>query len=487
MHPVSPAPSPAQVLPETPKPVHSNKWHAIAWVLALTLVHGSLYAAVVPPWQVPDENVHYEYLRGLVRAPTIFPSVLDRSAAVFQQVMASFLTFRWWEFLRVPTPAPLPSLPPSPVIAARGGWSLYYRLSVPLYLAVSAWPIVNQLYVLRLYSVALQCLTVWLTYHLARLIFPDGANPVSTLVPVASAFVVAIFPQYTFISAGYNDDNLMPPLVTASLYTALKGLSNQGDYRWLGLASGLAFLAILTKRTALSLIVLIGICLLAYAIIWQRSPRRGRRAAGIAVLIGAALAGLVLIALVVRPPQLPAPLAALFSVRTDDWSALAVYAREPGRLLMIDWTGPILFLSISFWGWFGWLKAPLGTHLMEILRRVTLLMVAGCGIDWVWRGLAARPRFRLNYQSGALLLLGLGLVLSLVLLVAQFLIGPPVYALTGRYLFPFISAFGILAVWGWQAWWPARWKVQGIILGLVLLSVVDFAALALTIIPFFYS
>jgi hypothetical protein len=79
------------------------------------------------------------------------------------------------------------------------------------------------------------------------------------------------------------------------------------------------------------------------------------------------------------------------------------------------------------------------------------------------------------------------LALSLVNLAAQFLIERSVYPLVGRYLFPFISAFAITGLWGWQAWWPARWKAPGLLVAAGLLMALDFVALGLTIVPYFYS
>jgi hypothetical protein len=484
---MSTTPPQADALSAATKTALSKNWPAIGWVLALALVHGCLYAAITPPWQAPDENVHYEYLRGLVQTRTVFPLLVNRPVAVVQQVMESARLYRWWELVRLPTPPQTPLASTQSVFAARGGWSLYYRLSFPLYAIVSAWPLASQLYMLRLYSVGLQCLTVWLTYKLAQLIFHESADPSAWLLPVAAAFFVAILPQYTFISSSYNDDNLVPPLVAAGLYAILRGWSNQADYRWLGLASALTVLAALTKRTAVSQVVLMGLCLLAYAVVWLRSASVGKRALGALVVIGSALGGLAPVFLMFNPSRMPARLAILLQLGSATWPILAGYAREPMRLLQIDWMGPLLFLSISFWGWFGWLKAPLGTHLMEILRRVTLLLMVGCGLAWVRLALASRKQARFRFQADALLLLGLGLVLCVVALAAQFLIAPLVYALNGRYLFPFISAIGILAVWGWQAWWPARWKVRGIMVGLAMLCVVDFVAVALTMTPYFYS
>jgi 4-amino-4-deoxy-L-arabinose transferase-like glycosyltransferase len=459
----------------------------VAWLLALSIVHGVLYAAILPPWQAPDETAHYEYLRALAQSGELFPSQLTLSREVDRQVGESARRFRFWEYRRLPTPAETPQVVQEEIFLTRGLWSLYYRLSLPIYRAVSAWPVESQLYVLRLYSVTLQCVTVWLTYQLGRLIFPRPAGAAVALIPTAAAFVVAVFPQYTFISASYNDDNLVPPLVAATLYSLVRGLRQAGAWRWLALATITTVFAILTKRTALSLVLLWGLCLLVYAALWLRSASVARRALGAVVLLLALVASLGLPYLFARTPELRALVEARLSLSPDVWTTLAGYAREPVRLAAIDWRGPLVFLSMSFWGWFGWLKVPLGTHLMEILRRVTVVLVAGCGIGYVRAGLAARAARRLDLSLGSLLLLGMGMSLSFLTLVAQFLIGPPIYSLVGRYLFPFISAFGILAVWGWQAWWPARWKVGGVLLGLTLLVALDFAALALTIVPYFYS
>ena len=110
MHAVSTAPAPIDIVLESTKPALSKRWSPIAWVLALALIHGCLYVAIVPPWQVPDENVHYEYLRGLSQTASLFPFVVVRSPEIFQQVRASARVFRWWEFFRLPTP---PGNPPS--------------------------------------------------------------------------------------------------------------------------------------------------------------------------------------------------------------------------------------------------------------------------------------------------------------------------------------------------------------------------------------
>lgn len=465
--------------------LHRLAWlnKPIVWIVALTLVHGGLYAAIVPPWQGLDEPTHYEYLRGLWVTQELFPVEVPRDADVFRQVMASLRTYQFWPYYKVPAPAALPSTPPGSTLLARAG-SLYYRLSFPVYWLTQDWPLDSQLYALRLYSVLLQCLTVWLTYRLASLIFPPHTSqPATRMLPSAAAMVAALFPQYTYISASYNDDNLVPAIVAGTLYALLRGLKQNASVPWFALACLGAVLAMLAKRTSISLVVLLGVGALVYAALWVRSPRRWRRLAGGVVLIGSLVGVSALASLLLSPIPLPESIARLLRVGDHALITIADMVQDPKRLAQVDWVGALVFLSVSFWGWFGYLKIPLSQTVMEILRRITLLLIAGVGVGLVQAWRSSETRF----QSVALILLGMGLVLALMILIFQFIIGPPVYLLTGRYLFLFISAFAILAAWGWQSWWPKRWQPVGLFSGVVLLVVLDLIAVWLTIVPYYYS
>jgi hypothetical protein len=72
-------------------------------------------------------------------------------------------------------------------------------------------------------------------------------------------------------------------------------------------------------------------------------------------------------------------------------------------------------------------------------------------------------------------------------MLAQYVIAPEAYAPQGRYLFPFIAAFSILAAWGWAAWWPRRWQNIALLSGMGALVLFDFVCWVQAIIPFFYS
>jgi hypothetical protein len=461
-------------------------WPApLLWLLLVTICHGSLYAFLFPPWQGLDEPTHYAYLRAVAAVDTLVPVSLVRDAAIEREVVESFTRYRFWAYNKLPTPTELPTEPPFSKFPQRAA-SLYYRLSLPVYWTVREWPVESQLYVLRLFSVGLQVLTVWATYQLAALIFLTGGaeDTARQLWPAAAAAVVALFPMYAFVGMSYNDDNLMSPLVTLSLYALLRGLKQGGHLGWWGLAVLGAVLALLTKRTGISLVLLVGFSLSLYASLWLKTAQQTLQVAGGAVLAISLLAAVLVAGSIFFPFTLPATVANWFQLTPDALQMLSANILKPTQFARVDWASELTFLSVSFWGWFGYLKIPFSFPLMELLRHVTLLGVIGLGISLALKNRAVATS---NFQISALLIMSLGLLISIAVLVAQFLVGPPAYLLVGRYLFPFIAAFAILILWGWLIWWPERWRLQGLMAALVGLVWVDFTAVLALIIPYYYS
>jgi len=97
----------------------------------------------------------------------------------------------------------------------------------------------------RLLSIAMGAATVWLAWWISRTVF-DG----NLWLTMAATGLVAFNPQFIFISASFNNDNLVTLLVTLALWMAIK-FDRTLDLNWRhGLAAGLlAGLAILTKPT----------------------------------------------------------------------------------------------------------------------------------------------------------------------------------------------------------------------------------------------
>jgi hypothetical protein len=206
-----------------------------------------------------------------------------------------------------------------------------------------------------------------------------------------------------------------------------------------------------------------------------------------ALVVGLPVAGFAGLAIfVANPVDIPAPLAGMLRIGTGSFHQLAGYLKDPDQLLRrLDWTSWSHFVLESFWGQFAWMTIRLDPGVIDAAEWVTKFLMVGCVLGAL-RALLGRPSPGSGFRAFALVTMALGLLITGLLMATQYILAPVYYSPQGRYLFPFISAFGILAVWGWRSWWPSRWQDPATLLGLGLLMVLD-AISWTTIISFFYS
>ena len=96
--------------------------------------------------------------------------------------------------------------------------------------------------------------TVWLTYRIARSVFPGERG-----LALAIAAMTAFIPQFVFVSSAVSNDNLITLLATLAIWLLLQSVSD--PHSWprkiaLGVVLGLAAL---TKLSGLNLWLLVGI------------------------------------------------------------------------------------------------------------------------------------------------------------------------------------------------------------------------------------
>lgn len=312
-------------------------------------------------------------------------------------------------------------------------------------------------YALRLLSVMWAALNVVLMFKLFQLFLPEGGWA------LAPALFVVTLPQFMFISAAIDNDNLANLLCTASLYLSLRILTSPGqrrNYLGLGLALGLG---LLTKKTLLFTLPVI-VLILVYAACRQRPQRQTVLRWGAVLFMIATLVGGFFF---LRNYRLYGEwLGTQMEKRTlpdlvQAKSLLAPYFRT---------TFPVN-LYLSYVGKFGYMNVllPKGAYLGYAL--VIAVGVAGLVLYLNQTGLHdARVGFAL-------------------LFVLSCLAGIVVYNLTysmpqGRFLFPVISLLAVLLTLGWKAVLERlrpRWAkpvVAGVILlGLLALDVVSIAAI----------
>jgi 4-amino-4-deoxy-L-arabinose transferase-like glycosyltransferase len=208
-----------------------------AWAISgLALAAAVCWALVVPPWQGPDEISHFSYVQCL--SETGHPPTLDANRHQLstdqQYAMEAALSDRikadrnakppWSQEARDQWAAAERQAPASQSDgcgrATTSGYSpLYYGLASVGYLVFDQGSIFDAVFGARLISALLGALTVLLVWLFARELF----GPQPWLVNTA-ALMVALLPQFGFISGMVNNDALVNALGALELLLLTRGL-----------------------------------------------------------------------------------------------------------------------------------------------------------------------------------------------------------------------------------------------------------------------
>jgi hypothetical protein len=227
-------------------------------VVVLYLGLGTLWAALVPPFEKPDEIAHFAYVQFMAKEWRIPRQARETYPFLEPETQQPPLYYALAAVAyRASTVAGLPATnlhswhdrinrhhgEPPPL----GGLNAYHHserfLDPP-----DAFP--YDLILIRLFSLGLGALTLAGTYKIARRLFPDGVG-----LPVFTTAAVATLPQFTFISTSVSNDVMGFALGAILLYRMVtvdeEHLSR--DYSVLGVLLGLA---VLVKFTLLPLLPL---------------------------------------------------------------------------------------------------------------------------------------------------------------------------------------------------------------------------------------
>ncbi|HID64018.1 MAG TPA: DUF2142 domain-containing protein, partial [Anaerolineae bacterium] len=216
--------------------------------ILLNLVRGLLYAALVPPWQAPDEPKHFEYVRLLYeKRRSVGWSDIDPSLE--EEIIQSMDRYEYWRFGRFNQIG-------KSFKELWGGAS--HKLEQPplsYLLYASLLPLIPpaepafQLYSFRLVSVFLGTLVVLLAFLTARELFPHDE-----VMQIGIPTFVTFLPMHTFVTSSLNSDHLAEVLVSLALFLLVRvfrhGLSLY-SLAGIGIA---VFSAALAKRTALFMV-----------------------------------------------------------------------------------------------------------------------------------------------------------------------------------------------------------------------------------------
>lgn len=452
-------------------------------ITLLALVNGLVWAAVLPPWQAPDEPKHFEYVRLLKERGELVAFATEAEAAdpeLQRWILASMDVTRFWWYGRAPGYDP--ARPPSRFadVWLQGSHTALYRSSPAYYwLAALVQPgdRLLGLYVARLLSVLLGALTVLWIGLAARELFPEDP-----LVRYGTPLFAALHPMFAASFAAVNNDALVHCLTAFAFLLLARLLVRGANPARLILLLVVIAAALFTKRTALFLLPT-ALCALGFWLVLRR-----RRPA---VALGAGLAVTVLAALVGWQwwagggwAQLPEDLR---------WTLLRYFFNEPdqpGRVLaylQAQGVAPVMReylwgMHNSFWGSFGWQVVNLPALLYVILAAVSLVALVGA---------VRRVADAASPVAGRAMLLTAAVAVALQALAATaffvsylYLPYPPLPQ--GRYLFGAMAGIGLLLTAGLGAWLPA--ERRPVALRAFALAMAGFNALALLgfVVPYFY-
>jgi hypothetical protein len=454
-----------------------KRW--LTLILLLYFLLGVLYALKTPIFEASDELWHYPMIRHLADGNPLPVQVFDPALAgpwkqeasqpPLYYYLGAALTF-WIDTADMETVRWENPHVDNGVITADGNRNLVVHDP-----AQSPWQgTLLAVRIVRLFSVLLGGVTVFLTYLIAKEAVPDRAE-----IALGAAVLNAFLPMFLFISGAVNNDNLAIPLASWALLLMIRMVTRNRvaaarhwlrDGRWLAhwLLLGVVIgLATLTKEGTFGLLPLaVGT---AVVVMWQGGGDDGRfwRRLGGAVGKGLVLFGLML---------LPALLIAGWwywrnVVLYGDWlgwsAFIAVLGQRahPASLAQL-WSERRGFL-MSFWGLFGGVNVPMPEWIYTVLNGLLLVGVVGfglCGVREIngWRKTVSWRWSLPVLVANVFHLVGryFGLVVCL-LFTAAVVVGLIQWATTtwssqGRLVFTALSALCVLLVTGLVGWLPVR-------------------------------
>lgn len=347
-------------------------FHRPPFILAIILLGyltaATLFALLTPPWQLPDEPAHYNYIAHIARGdglPVLKMGDFD-AEYIGQVVSERFPAELSVEPLRYESYQP----------------PLYYLTAVPIYWLANGMNDVTSpadyghaLQALRLYGVLLGFGTLLLIYNCLAIAFPD--RPAVRLCATAFA---GTLPMHVAMTAAVNNDSLAIFLLLASslvllrwMKTALsdREVEKKGPFLLLGMLLGFG---LMTKIYAY---IFLSVCLIIIGLIsWRKRDFRQALINAGWVLLPALLLG---ISVWIRNMTLYGLLDPLGMAWHD--AVVVGQATTQGWIEQNGWNAywqrAIGFTFRSFWGVFGWLGLFWDERLYTLVRILSITVGIG--------------------------------------------------------------------------------------------------------------
>jgi 4-amino-4-deoxy-L-arabinose transferase-like glycosyltransferase len=475
---------------------------ALGALLAATLVLGVAWALIVPPWQAPDEQLHYGYVQSFVDGPGL-PGRADRPELATEETLAMTASNSDQTAAILETK---PTWDPAAYAAwqrqerqlthaqrADGGGPLppagnpplsYLFFAVP-YAAASHGGPFGRLSAMRVAGVLWLLVTVLGTWLLAGELFGRRRD-----LQVVAAAVPALAPMITFISASVSPDGMLYATWTLTFWLAVRLLRR--GFTPAGAAALLAMVGIGCTVKATSYALIPGALVAVAVALWRTRPQVSTavRAAGVALAALALTAGPWFVAARLLHRQAVSQVTGATSVSV----ASGTNWREFGSYLWqfylpklpfeqtFQATGRMAVYRVFFqgvWGRFGWLEVAFGEPVYWVLGLCTVVVIVAAAIA-LWRA-----RHALDLGIVAFFVITVGVLMFGLHWEEYHLVTSGAGAfMQGRYLLPLVGLAGVGLAGAVRVLTPRR-PAQGIAVAVALLFAVQLLGLGAVIERFY--
>ena len=400
---------------------------ATVYAALITLVYAILalaYSVINPLFEAPDEWLHYQFVRHLVEQHTL-PVQTATALTEYQQPPLYYAAGA----LLI---GGIRSGPFDLQVNPFWGYD-QYRFGVDnkvqfVHTARERFPYLGTAlaaHLLRWYSITLGILTLVAGWHLLQQVFGRSALALSALV------IMAWNPQYVFMTASINNDNLAALLGTLSIGWSLLVLQRGITVRRV-IIGGLLLSAALLTKVSVGALAIVMLAALFFA--------PGTRAARLKAL--ASITAMVAILCgwwFIRNVQ-------LYGELTGVNTMLRAWGVRPIDAGLSNLSAQLSYTWTSYWGRFGIGQIVLPDWAYGLITMMGLLGLIGFVRQII------RPTVVVDRRSLALLILAV--VAACASLIWFALVNPS--GANGRYLFPAAAAFSALLVYGWRGLYRAK-------------------------------
>ncbi|MBP7686680.1 MAG: glycosyltransferase family 39 protein [Thermoflexales bacterium] len=388
-------------------------------IIAGFVVLALIYSVVNPLFESPDERLHFEYVRALIDERAL-PVQSPTAQTEFHQPP---LYYALNALIAAPLPAEPVTLPINSFWNTQPGPPLNDSKNLYLHTAAEDWPFqggVLTVHVLRLLSIVLGAITLFIVNGLLREVFAQRTG-----LRLGALAVAAFNPQFIFISASINNDNLANLLGAAMIAWSVRVVRNGITPRRVIVGGVLIGGAALSKLSSLPLAAVMALALLLAPVNWPTRFKAGLGLGGVALSwSGWWFARNV----------------ALYGDLTGVSMMLQAWGPPPPALT-ISGVGPQIFdVWRSYWGKFGYGQIALHEAIYWALALLTLGSLIGLVVG--------RRRAGLDRRTAWVLISAWGLSL----LAAGVFSAQNPSGLHGRFLLPASSVLAIAISLGLRGW-----------------------------------